>query len=109
MIRLNSTQNIFIQSCMHFGLIGIQCEYKFHEKRKWRFDYAIPQFKIALEVEGGAFSGGRHTRGVGFINDMEKYNTATSMGWSVLRVTPQQLLKVNTIQLIQLTINNKQK
>lgn len=45
---------------------------------------------IAIEVEGGAFTRGRHTRGAGFIGDMEKYNAATSMGWRVFRVTPSQ-------------------
>ena len=52
-------------------------EFKFHPIRKWRFDYAIPDHKIALEVEGGVWTGGRHTSSVGFMKDMEKYNTAT--------------------------------
>jgi hypothetical protein len=48
---------------------------------------------VALEVEGGAWSGGRHTRGAGFLGDMEKYNAAAILGWCVLRCTPQQLLR----------------
>ena len=60
-------------------------EYRFHSVRKWRFDYAVLDYKIAIEVEGGIFSSGRHTRGKGFANDCEKYNTATSCGWAVLR------------------------
>jgi len=74
----------------------VECvrELKFHPVRKWRFDYAIPSLKIAIEVEGGAFTGGRHTRGKGFIADMEKYNTATSMGWRLIRCTPSKMGKV---------------
>jgi hypothetical protein len=63
-------------------------EYSFHKKRKWRFDFANIKHKIAVEIEGGVWTGGRHTRGSGFLKDMEKYNTATSLGWKIIRVTP---------------------
>lgn len=62
-------------------------EYKFHKVRRWRFDFAWPDLMIALEVEGGTRSGGRHTRHAGFENDCEKYNSAAIEGWSVLRAT----------------------
>lgn len=76
-------------------------EYKFLENRKFRFDFAIPSKKIAIEIEGGVFSGGRHTRGVGYINDMEKYNLAAVNGWAVLRFTPEQTKKLETFELIK--------
>ena len=62
-------------------------EFRFHESRKWRFDYAHQTLKIALEIEGGVWSGGRHTRGSGFLGDIEKYNAATAAGWAVFRCT----------------------
>lgn len=55
-------------------------EYRFHPTRRWRFDYAIPAHHIAIEVEGGVWTGGRHTSPKGFLGDIEKYNTATHMG-----------------------------
>ena len=61
-------------------------EYKFHPLRKWRFDYAIIELNVAIEIEGGIWSKGRHTRPTGFIKDMEKYNTATALGWKVIRI-----------------------
>ena len=76
-------------------------EHRFHGKRKWRFDIAFPEEKIAIEVEGGVFTGGRHTRGKGFLKDMEKYNTATTMGWRVLRVIPQEVCMMETIEMIR--------
>lgn len=76
-------------------------EYLFHDTRDWRMDYAWPEQKIALEVEGGVFTGGRHTRGVGFMNDMEKYNAAAVMGWRIIRVVPTQLCKTETIQMLK--------
>ena len=62
-------------------------EYRFHPKRKWQFDFAWSEKKIAVEVEGATWINGRHTRGKGFENDCEKYNTAAVMGWKVLRFT----------------------
>lgn len=66
-------------------------EYKFAPGRKWRFDFAWPEQKVAVEIEGGIWSHGRHVRGSGFSADCEKYNAAASLGWRVLRVTDQQL------------------
>lgn len=87
--------------------IGVECvkEYKFHPERKWRFDYAIPAHKIALEVEGGVWTSGRHTRPKGFLGDIEKYNTATLMGWRVFRTTPTELYRTATINLLKEAIN----
>lgn len=67
-----------------------EAEHRFHKVRKWRFDFAAPAQHLAIEVEGGAFVRGRHTRGVGFLADMEKYNTAQIMGWSIFRCTPDK-------------------
>jgi len=67
--------------------IEYQREYKFLHDRRFRFDIAIPSLKIAIEFEGGVFSGGRHTRGKGYISDCKKYNLATMHGWKLLRYT----------------------
>ena len=56
-------------------------------KRRWRFDLAWIDRKLAVEIEGGTWSHGRHTRGKGFRGDCEKYAEALCLGWRVLRVT----------------------
>lgn len=88
--------------------LKVECvkELKFHPKRRWRFDYALPEYMIALEVEGGVWTGGRHTRAAGFLGDMEKYNTATIMGWRVLRTTPDRLMKRETFELLNSAISS---
>lgn len=66
-------------------------EYRFHPGRDWRFDFAWPDWMIAVEIEGGVWTKGRHTRGKGFLKDMEKYNAAAHLGWRVFRFTPAEL------------------
>lgn len=60
-------------------------QHRFYPNRRWAFDFAWPLYKVAVEIEGGVWSGGRHTRAAGFIKDCEKYNAAVLMGWRVLR------------------------
>lgn len=97
-------------TCLCKSDLGVLCvkEYKFHPKRRWRFDYAIPDHKIALEVEGGVYTQGRHVRPQGFLGDMEKYNTATLMGWRVFRTTPDDLVRMATINMLRDAINRTQ-
>ncbi|GAB4528477.1 MAG: hypothetical protein OHK0046_47340 [Anaerolineae bacterium] len=66
-------------------------EYRFTKGRRWRFDRAWPKYKVAVELEGGVYSGGRHTRGKGYIADCDKYNSAALAGWLVLRFTGHHL------------------
>ena len=66
-------------------------EYEFWVGRKWRFDFCIPDAKIAIEIEGGIYNGGRHVRPGGFTSDCEKYNHAALAGFRVFRFTTEQV------------------
>ncbi len=81
-------------------------EFRFHQSRRWRFDFAWPDRRLALEVEGGTASGrSRHSMGAGFEADCEKYNAATVMGWRVLRVTGQMVKDGRALRLIELAMS----
>ena len=56
---------------------------------------------ILVEVEGGIWSGGRHTRGKGYLGDMEKYNAATVMGYRLIRFSTEQVKSGLAIQQIE--------
>lgn len=83
------------------GVPAPKCEFQFHHEREWRFDYAWKSYLVALEVDGGAFTGGRHTRGKGFIEDQKKINEATLYGWRVFRVTPKEMKSGEAASLIK--------
>ena len=97
--------DIFQQVCAQ--TLGVECvrEYRFYKGRMWRFDYAIPSHKIAVEVEGGVWTRGRHVRPQGFLGDIDKYNTAALLGWRVFRTTPDKLLSDSTIGLIRCAVS----
>jgi very-short-patch-repair endonuclease len=62
-----------------------QREFRFHPVRKWPFDFAWPAYKVAVEMDGGIFIGGKaHASGPGIHADHAKRNTAAEMGWRVL-------------------------
>lgn len=74
---------------------GLGCEQPqlhFAANRRWAFDFAWDhKTKLAVEVEGGIYQHGRHTRGSGFEADCEKTNEAQILGWTVLRVTRRHI------------------
>lgn len=67
--------------------VELVTEYKFHDVRKWRFDWAFPSLKVAVEYEGLFSKKSRHTTIKGYQGDIEKYNAATILGWQIIRVT----------------------
>lgn len=67
-------------------------EFVFHESRKWRFDFAWPWAKVAVELEGLTRDGRGHHQGFkGYANDCDKYNAAAEAGWTVFRFTHPHL------------------
>lgn len=89
--REPSVGEVLLATHLRACKIGFEQEYKFHPNRKWRADFLITGTKILIEVEGGIWSGGRHTRGKGYIGDMEKYNSAAMMGFTILRFSTEQV------------------
>ncbi len=92
------------------GISGqpLQPEVRFHATRRWRFDFAHAESRVAIEIEGGVWSGGRHNRGAGYVGDCEKYMEATLEGWTVFRLTRGQITVPN-LERIKQFITNKSK
>jgi hypothetical protein len=82
---------IFTALCRSHGLPFPFPEARFHPTRRWRFDWSWPQEKIALEINGGVWRGGRHNTGKGYLGELEKLNEAQILGWKVIQVTPDQV------------------
>lgn len=73
------------------GAPALVAEHKGIPGRKYRFDFAHPASRVAIEIDGGLWRGGKggHTSGSGAIRDREKDVQATLAGWTVFRLTPE--------------------
>lgn len=69
------------------GLPAPEREVRFHPSRRWRCDMAWRQQRVALDVQGGTYVEGKHSRGKGQANDAEKGNEAQLLGWLFLLAT----------------------
>ena len=87
---------------------GVTREFRFHQSRRWRFDFAWPVKRVAVEVEGGIWTRGRHTRGGGYIGDLEKYNEAAVMGWVVLRVAGEHIEDGRALRWLELALRARE-
>lgn len=76
-------------------------EYRFAPPRRWRTDFAWPNVALLVEVEGGHWTGGRHTRGAGFDKDCEKYNEAGLLAWRLIRVTGTHIKSGQAVEWIK--------
>jgi very-short-patch-repair endonuclease len=95
--------------------IPFEAEYRFHPRRRWRADFVVPypsmqigSFipytalpQVLVEIDGGAFIGGRHSRGQGVANDCEKTSAAAILGYRVIRCTPAQVADGTALSWIQ--------
>ena len=90
----------------HLG-VEVVAEHRFHPTRMWRFDYAIPDHRIAIEIDGGVWQLGRHNRPKGYIADLDKFNHAAALGWRVLKFTPQQQRTTKALRLIRTTVKGE--
>jgi very-short-patch-repair endonuclease len=100
-VKVSDPKALFPRICKSWGVPTPEAEHRFHPVRKWRIDFAWPEQKVGLEVDGGVWTGGRHTRGAGWLKDTEKINTAVTMGWRMLRCTPQQLCTSEMLDTIK--------
>jgi very-short-patch-repair endonuclease len=83
-------------------------EFRFHPERKWRFDFAFLQHGLAVEIEGGAWNAGRHTRGSGFEADCRKYAEAAMLGWRVMRFSTQMVMSGEAIDFVLKFVSRKE-
>lgn len=93
----------FLNICDKAGVPRPELEVVFHPTRKWRADFLWRREMLILELDGGVFmpGGGGHNTGAGVRRDHEKLNSAATLGFRVLHVFPEKLLKVDTIAMVR--------
>ena len=94
---------------MATGGIGKGCKERIKASgfRDWRADFAMIDSLLLVEVEGGAWTNGRHTRGAGFADDLVKYDAATRLGLTVYRCDPAMVKSGRALETIKLIIQQR--
>ena len=101
---------------MHLRAMNIKYvrEHKFHPSRRWRFDFAVLDCNLAIEVEGITYYGknkdgsmklGRHQSAKGIQGDLEKYDEAMRMGWNIYRCSQGMVKSGRAIETIEMLVN----
>ena len=86
------------------GITGWTREYRWHAAVAWRADFAFPAAKLLVEIEGGTYIAGRHSRGAEFAKDCLKYAAALLDGWGVLRFTTEHVTDGWAVDIIALAL-----
>lgn len=95
-VRVSAAEAAFLAAWNKAPLEGADLvgQYKFHDERDWKFDFAFPSQKLAVEIEGLHPRGlSRHQTLAGYTRDCEKYNAATLAGWRLLRFPSTSVAK----------------
>lgn len=80
---------------------GIRARLREAGLKDWRLDFAWPEHRLAVEVQGGTWSQGKHTRGQGYEDDREKINAAQLLGWTVLEFTTGMIRDGRALRTIE--------
>src|SRR5712692_4955054 len=83
----SALENLMLEMIRCSNIVMPLTEYHFCAEARWRFDLAWLEEKLAVELDGAIWQGGRHNRGAGYSNDCEKFNYAVMLDWRVLRFT----------------------
>lgn len=82
---------LLLQHIRAFGLPEPERQYRHLRGRKFTLDFAWPEVRLAVEVDGGGWTGGRHHTPLGYRKDRERDALSLLAGWRVLRVVPEQV------------------
>lgn len=96
-----SKGEIALAGQLHARGISYERELMLIPGRRFRFDFLLAEFALVIEVEGGTWSGGRHTTGAGFKSDCVKYNAALELGYRVLRYTTDMVTRGEAIAQVE--------
>lgn len=100
-------ENVLVFQFQARKVRGWKREVRFHSQRMFRFDFAFCEEKLAIEIQGGTHSGGKHTRGGGYEQDCIKTQLAILDGWTVLPFTGSQVVRGEAVDVIERALRQR--
>lgn len=80
-------------------------QFRITPERKFMADFYFVLGRLVVEVDGGGFVNGRHSRGTGVEKDAEKSAYIARMPARLMRVTPTQVRKGLAVEWILKALN----
>ena len=104
---MSDLEDLLAQHIQYAGLPTPEREYRFAPPRRYRADFAYPEKKILVEVQGGIYTRGAHSRGVGLERDYEKLNLAQLNGFRVFQFSRKMIESGVAVNMIEEVLNEK--
>ena len=102
--RVDKADSLAFQIQAAHPLWQFEREYRFAPPRQYRIDIAFVLQQLAVEVDGGIFTGGRHVRGAGVLQDCEKTSLLAIHDWRLIRVAPTHIKSGEALTWIELAL-----
>jgi len=110
----SSLETLFAAQLRAAGLF-FEREYRFCSWRRWLSDFVVepdpytpdhprPEEGVLVEIQGGGFVNGGHSRGMGLERDCEKLATAAALGWRVIPMTGRQVKNGTGLALVKVAL-----
>lgn len=87
MVGVTDLEAKFLFLTRVYGLPAPVREHRFHDTRRWRFDFAWEKQRVAVDVDGET----AHRGWANMAADREKSNAAIDAGWKFYRFTGRML------------------
>lgn len=105
--RREALENCLLHQIRCLKLPEPERNYRFHPTRKFEIDFAWPDLRFGVEVQGGTYSGGKHARGVGYTIDCRKMGEAMVLGWTVYACDTVLVKTGEAVNIIEVMIRSK--
>lgn len=106
---MSEPEEVLVFQLRAAGISGYEREVRWHPTRKWRSDFMFHTQSIIVEIDGGTWASGRHTRGGGFERDAEKHAEAAILGYTVLRFTTGMVMRGEAVGFIERILEARKK
>ena len=99
----------FLQVLKQLNLPVPHKEYRYARKRKFRVDFAYPEIRMGIEIDGGIFNKKAHGSITGILNDIDRNNTAAMEGWTMIRIPSSHIHEIKYKEALVVTYERLQK
>ena len=106
---MSDLEDTLLHQMQLVGLPTPEREYRFAPPRRYRADFAYPEQKILVEVQGGIYTRGAHSRGTGLERDYEKINLAQLNGFMVFQFSRKMIESGEAITVLEKALKENKK